>query len=329
MRVKRTHAAFAALVTASVLTLGACGGDSIQNADQPAGAKDCGEMNMAVNPWVGYEADAYVVGYLAQTKLGCTVNYKNLDEQVSWKGFGTGAVDVVIENWGHPELQKKYMADQGGDGSAVDAGLTGNDGVIGWYVPPWMAEKYPDITNWENLNKYADMFKTSESGDLGTLYDGDPGFVTNDEALVKNLDLNFKVVYAGSENALIEAFRNAEENKTPMIGYFYEPQWFLAEVPLVKVDLPKYTEGCDADPEKVACDYPPYPLNKVVSSDFAESGSPAFDLVKAFSWTNDDQNLVAKYIAQDKMKPEDAAKKWIDENPDKVAPWLEAAGVSS
>ena len=28
-----------------------------------------------------------------------------------------------------------------------------------------------------------------------------------------------------------------------MIGYFYSPQWFLAEVPLVKVDLPKYTDG--------------------------------------------------------------------------------------
>ena len=145
---------------------------------------------------------------------------------------------------------------------------------------------------------------------------------------MKNLKLNFKVVYAGSENALIEAFRSAEENKTPMIGYFYEPQWFLAEVPLVKVSLPPYTDGCDADPEKVACDYPPYPLNKIVSTDFAESGSPAYDLVKAFSWTNDDQNLVAKYIAQDQMDPEDAAKKWVDENPDKVAPWLEAAGVS-
>jgi len=328
MRVTRTKAVLAALATTSALALSACGGDSIENADEPEGGTDCGDLNMAINPWVGYEADAHVVGYLAKTKLGCKVSYKDLDEQVSWKGFGNGSVDVVIENWGHPELQKKYMADQGGDGSAVNAGLTGNDGVIGWYVPPWMAEKYPDITDWNNLNKYADLFKTSESGDLGTFYDGDPGFVTNDEALVKNLNLDYKVIYAGSENALIEGFRKAEENKTPYIGYFYEPQWFLAEVPLVKVNLPAYTEGCDADAEAVACDYPPYPLDKIVSSDFAESGSPAYDLVKAFSWTNDDQNLVAKYIAQDQMDPEDAAKKWIDDNPDKVAEWLKAAGVS-
>ena len=118
--------------------------------------------------------------------------------------------------------------------------------MIGWYVPPWMKKKYPDITDWKNLNKYADLFKTSESGGKGQLLDGDPGFVTNDEALVKNLKLNYKVVFAGSEAALIQAFRAGEENKKPVIGYFYSPQWFLAEVPLVKVDLPKYKTGCDA-----------------------------------------------------------------------------------
>src|SRR3954453_13210781 len=224
MRVTRTHAVLAALATTSALALSACGGGSIENADQPAGGKDCGDLNMAVNPWVGYEADAHVVGYLAETKLGCKVNYKDLGEQVSWKGFGNGSVDVVIENWGPPELQKKYMSDQGGDGTAVDAGLPGNDGVIGWEVPPWLAEKYPDITDWKNLNKYADMFKTSESGDLGTLYDGDPGFVTNDEALVNNLDLDFKVVDAGSENGLIQDCRFAQQNKCRTIVDFYEPQ---------------------------------------------------------------------------------------------------------
>ncbi len=76
-----------------------------------------------------------------------------------------------------------------------------------------MADKYPDITDWNNLNKYADMFKTWESGDQGPLFDGDPGFVTNDEALVKNLDLNYKVVVGGSETALIEGFRTRRRTR--------------------------------------------------------------------------------------------------------------------
>jgi glycine betaine/proline transport system substrate-binding protein len=321
MELKRPRVVAAALAGLGLaVTLSGCGG-SIQDT-KTAGDAKCGTLNVAVNPWVGYEADAHVIGYVAKTRLGCTVNYKDLDEQVSWKGFGSGEVDVVAENWGHPELQKKYMAGQGGDGTAVDFGSTGNKGVIGWFVPPWMAKKYPDIADWKNLNKHASLFKTTESGAKGTLYDGDPGFVTNDEALVSNLKLNYKVVYAGSETALIEAFRDAEKNHTPMLGYFYEPQWFLSEVDLVKVNLPKYTAGCDANASKVACDYPVYDLNKVVAKKFADSGSPAVGLVKNFTWTNDDQNLVAKYIAQDQMDPEEAAKKWVEANPDKVDAWL-------
>jgi glycine betaine/proline transport system substrate-binding protein len=129
-------------------------------------------------------------------------------------------------------------------------------------------------------------------------------------------------VYAGSETALIQAFRKAEKDKEWMIGYFYEPQWFMSEVPLKKVKLPEYKDGCDADAEKVACDYPVYKLDKIVSKKFSESGSPAYDLVKNFTWTNDDQNTVAKYIAVDKMTPEAAAKKWVDANRDKVEAWL-------
>ncbi|MFI7400495.1 ABC transporter substrate-binding protein [Streptomyces sp. NPDC049541] len=305
------------------LTLTACGGakvgDTSSGSNSSGGSGKCGTFNLAVNPWVGYEADAAVVAYVAEKKLGCTVVKKNLKEQVAWQGFGTGEIDAVLENWGHAELKKKYIT---GQKTAVEAGSTGNKGVIGWFVPPWMVKKYPDITDWKNLNKYASLFKTSESGSKGQLLDGDPSYVTNDEALVKNLKLNFKVVQGGSETSLIQSFRQAEKNKKPFIGYFYSPQWFFDEVKLVRVNLPKYTTGCDADAAKVACDYPDYDLDKIVSTKFAKSGSPAYNLVKNFNWTNDDQNEVAKWIAVDKMSDDAAAKKWVDANPDKVAAWL-------
>ncbi|RKS77519.1 glycine betaine/proline transport system substrate-binding protein [Motilibacter peucedani] len=320
---------FATLAAAGLVA--ACGGTKVGSepdaaggtasaGGSSAGAKaPCGNVNLAVYNWVGYEADAAVFSYVARQRLGCTVTEKNLDEQVSWQGFGTGEVDAVLENWGHEDLAKKYITDQK---VAQDLGPDGNTGKIGWYVPPWFAEAHPDVLDWKNLNKYAAMFKTSESGGKGQLLDGDPGFVTNDEALVKNLKLDYKVVYSGSEAALIASFKQAEAAKKPLIGYFYEPQWFLSEVALKKVALPAWTEGCDADAAKVACDYPDYTLNKVVSTKFAQSGSPAYDLVKNFRWTNDDQNLVAKYIAEDKLSPEAAGKKWVEANPDKVAAWL-------
>ena len=314
------HLRLIGVAAAAALMLSACGGGGIKDNTTSGSGKSCGTFNIAVNPWTGYVADAYVVGVVAQEKLGCTVNYKNVKEEVGWQGMSSGTIDTILENWGHADLVKKYVTDQK---TVEDAGMTGNEGIIGWYVPPWMAQKYPDITNWKNLNKYASMFKTSESGGKGQLPDGDPSYVTNDEALVKNLNLDYQVVVGGSEAALIQSFRSAEKNKTPLLAYFYEPQWFFSEMKLVRVHLPKYTPGCDADAAKVACDYPPYHLNKLISTKFADSGSPAVTLVKQFHWTNDDQNEVAEYIAKDGMKPEDAAKKWIDANPDLVNQWLQ------
>jgi len=314
------------LAAAATLALSACGSSEITEEtkeNESVAAQQGGDcsLNMAVNPWVGYEADAYVVGTLAEEEFGCEVEYKDLKEEVSWAGFGSGEVDVVIEDWGHPDLEKKYFA-KSGDGSAMDMGLTGNVGIIGWYVPPWLAEKYPDITNWKNLNKYADMFETSESDGKGQFLGSDPSYVQFDEAIVKNLDLDFKVVFSGSEAATISAFQKAEENKEPLIGYFYEPQWFMSEVPLVKVELPPYEPGCQDVAAEVDCDYPKTDLKKIVATEWAESGNAATELVKNFQWTNEDQNLVAKYIAADGMSPEDAAAQWIEENPDKVDAWL-------
>ncbi|MFD5011970.1 ABC transporter substrate-binding protein [Streptomyces chartreusis] len=311
----------AAATAALGLALTACSGAKVgeENARAGGGPGECGTFNLAVSPWVGYEANAAVIAHVAQKELGCKVVQKDLKAEIGWQGFESGEVDAIVENWGHDDLKKKYITEQK---TAVNLGPTGNKGIIGWYIPPWIAKQYPDITDWRNLDKYAAKFKTSESGSKGQLLDGDPSYQTNDEALVKNLKLDFKVVYAGSETALLQAFRDAEKNKKWVIGYFYEPQWLFSEVPLVHIDLPKHTAGCDADPAKVACDYPVFDLDKIVSTGFAKSGSPAYELVKNFTWTNDDQNTVAKYIALDKMTPEAAAKKWVEAHPDKVKAWL-------
>jgi glycine betaine/proline transport system substrate-binding protein len=300
------------------LALAGCGGGGIKSTTN-ASDKKCGSLNIAVNPWTGYASNAYVIGDVAASKLGCKVSYQDVKEEVGWQGMASGTIDTIVENWGHPDLVTKYIDQQK---VVVDAGVTGNEGIIGWYVPPWMAQKYPDITDWKNLNKYASLFKTSESGGKGQLLDGDPSYVTNDEALVKNLKLDYQVVVGGSEAALIQSFRSAEKNKKALLAYFYEPQWFFSEMKLVKINLPPYTAGCDAVAAKVACDYPPYHLNKLVSTKFVDSKSPAVKLIKNFSWTNDDQNAVSTYIAQDKMSPADAAQKWIDANQAKVDAWL-------
>jgi hypothetical protein len=96
-------------------------------------------------------------------------------------------------------------------------------------------------------------------------------------------------------------------------------------VPLVKINLRPCTPGCDADPAKIACDYQKYDLDKIVSTKFAESGSPAYTLVKNFQWTN----AVARSIAVDGLSDDETAKKFIDAHPELVAKWLAGTGAGN
>ena len=156
----------------------------------------------------------------------------------------------------------------------VDAGPTGNKGIIGWYVPPWMAKKYPDITNWKNLNKYADLVQDLRVRRQGPAPRRRPVLRHQRRGAGQEPEAQLQGGRRRQRGRADPELPSAEKNKTALLGYFYEPQWFLSEVTLVKVDLPKYTHGCDADPAKVACDYPPYKLNKIVATKFAESDSP-------------------------------------------------------
>ncbi|MFI7111138.1 ABC transporter substrate-binding protein [Nonomuraea sp. NPDC050227] len=290
----------------AALLLTSCSGGAPET-----GAAAKGTVNIDVHAWVGYEAQAAVLAYLLEHELGYKVNTRKNNESDSWRDFESGKVDVIVENWGHNDLKKEYIEQKK---VALSAGLTGNKGVIGWYVPEWMTKKYPDITDYRNLNKYAHLFRTAKTGNLGQVLDGDPTFVTNDEVLIKNLGLDYKVVYSGSEDALIKAAQTAARTRTPLLMYFYEPQWLFTKVKLVKVNLPPYAVGCDDVPARVACDYPPYLLDKIVSRRFAERGGKAYELVRNFTWTNDNQNAVAAEMINGKKTAEQAARQWVEEN---------------
>ena len=73
-RGRRTGRLVAAIATSGALLLSACGGSSLNEAPPAAegSTAPCGEVNMAMNAWVGYTASASVVSYVAENELGCT-----------------------------------------------------------------------------------------------------------------------------------------------------------------------------------------------------------------------------------------------------------------
>ncbi len=112
---------------------------------------------------------------------------------------------------------------------------------------------------------------------------------------MKNLKLDYQVVFAGSEAAQIAQIKQFAKERKPFLTYWYAPQWLFEKVPMTEVKLPPYKEGCDADAAKVACSYPHTPpLQKYLNAGFAKSGGKAAAFLKKFRWTTGgDQNEVA------------------------------------
>ena len=279
----------------------------------------CGSYTIAMHAWNGYTASAQVVVEVAKQKLGCKIAQKTIAEAgKSYDAMEAGKIDVIIEDWGSGRWQEWTKR-----GAVIKAGLNGNFGLIGMYVVPWMVKKYPDITNSKNLNKYAYLFKTAKSGGKGVWFDGPPGYTTISQKMIAANKLNFKVISSSSEEELFAGFKKAEANKTPFLGYFYQPQANFIQIPNLESGRIIFPANDWNDPALASglTDYPSLPLVKLISKKLNNANDSFTSLVKKFKWTNNDQNSVSADIGKG-MTPSAAAKKWIAANPKTVALWL-------
>ena len=288
----------------------------------------CGTVNLNENAWAGSTSNVYVVKYVLEKKVGCKVKVTDITEgQPNFQAMADGKIDAVLEDWQNLASFPQYTK----NGSLVNLGSNGITGVIGWYIPRYLLQQYPQFKTWKGLKGKESVFKSPESGSQGMFLGGDPSYVQKDSALIKGLGLDLKHVVAGAEPAQVARWSQLYKQKKPVLFYWYDPQYLNAQYDLVQVQLPARFKGCQDDEKKLkaggnakayACAYPSYRLDKVISGKFAKSGSPAVSVIKKFKWTSADQNTVANLIAGKKLKPDKAAEQWVKANPGKVNAWL-------
>jgi glycine betaine/proline transport system substrate-binding protein len=331
---RRTRLLAGGLAIAALLA--ACGGDDEAatttaapdtTADSGGGGEAGAGIVLAANPWTGSAVNAYVAK-VALEAAGTPVEILDIDENSTWVGLDDGSIDAVLEVWpsGHAADYETYIT---GKGSVVDLGLLGPQAKIGWYVPTFVVDENPALATWEGFKdaELAKLFATDESGaDLGQFLMGDPSYVTFDEQIIANLELPLKYVVAGSETALITAIQKAVDEKTPLLLQFWQPHWLQSKVDLTEVKLPEVTEACSASAAAgdggYACDYPVDQLYKAGSAKLEAKNKMAFDFLKKFQLTTDQQNEIAAMIDSDGMTPLDAATKWVEANADVVKGWM-------
>lgn len=342
---RRRRAAAAAAVVALGLAAVACGGDDDDAGEDGAGTAapaatgapdgtDAGGdapaatgegISLAVNPWTGSAVNANVAKVVLEA-AGTPVELVDIDENATWPGLDAGDLDAVLEVWpsGHVEDYETYIT---GKGSVVDLGELGPVAKIGWYVPSYVMEEYPQLSTWEGLMdpEVAAIFATAETGDKGQFLMGDPSYVSYDEQIIANLGLPLQFVVAGSEAAEITAVQQAVEAEEPLLFYFWQPHWLHSQLDLSEIALPEVTEDCNASAAAgdgaYECDYPPDVLYKAASAGLEEKNPAAFAVLQKLQLTIEQQNEIAAMVDSDGMSAAEAAQTWVDANPDIVAAW--------
>ncbi len=278
---------------------------------------------LATNSWEGSLANNVVAQYVIEKNLGYKVNLLTIDEVPAWTAMAQGKLSAVLEEWGHSNLYAQYIK---GNHKIADAGLEGPDGNIGWYIPTYLLQAHPELKTWQGVKKDWKLFVTPQSSPQGQFLDGSPSYVTNDAALVKNLGLNLKVVFAGTEAAQLTEIETDYKAKKPVLFYWYTPQFQNAIYKFSQVALPAWTTKCaKLKPALINCAYPPYHLYKVMASTLASQAPDVASFIRRFNWTSDDQNSVAYNLAVKHMSNTAAAQAFVNSHQALVKSWLSSS----
>lgn len=280
-----------------------------------------------VHNWSSQIVMSHVVGQIFES-MGNSVEYVSTDSQSVYESVRLGDVALEMEVWeGAFGASFRAALEKGGlhDAGDHDA-VTRED----WWYPMWTKDACPGLPGWEALNACAAEFATPETGDAGRFLGGPVDWLKHDQERVDGLDMNFKVVNAGSAAALWAELGSAEKTKTPIVLFNWTPNFAEAVWPGEFVEFPEWVEGCDKDPavgpnpdKTYDCGNPANGYLKKAAWDGMKDKWPdAYEMLTKISFTNPQIAEMAKLVDIDEMEPEDAAAHWLEENGDVWKVWI-------
>lgn len=232
--------------------------------------------------------------------------------------------------WQAPDVWDKYVEKEK---SIVSVGTSDYDGEEGWYVPTYVIEgdeergiepMCPGLPNWEALNDCVDVFATSKTGDKGQYMEGAESWAPfyGDQERIDNLDLDYEMVYAGSEPALMAELQRAYQRGEPWLGLMWRPNYMTHKLDLTRVEFPEYSDECWGT--TFACQWPETVIHTLGSAALEEKHPAVWNILQNYEMPNERLSELQSYVVDDGMTHEDAAQKWIDENPEVWKAWAES-----
>ncbi|MCC7565917.1 MAG: glycine betaine ABC transporter substrate-binding protein [Methanomicrobiaceae archaeon] len=229
-------------------------------------------------------------------QAGYDVTLTAVDAGPLYAALARGDVDFTTTAW-LPHTHEHYWEEYGDQLDYVNENIPGT-ARIGLVVPA-----YVTIDSIEEMNDVADQF----GGRIVGIEPG-AGIMTRTEQAIDEYDLNYELV-ASSSAGMAAELRSAINSEEWVVVTGWSPHWKFGRFDLKYLDDPK---GVYGDAEDIVT---------VARQGLREDDPKAYGILERFEWTSEDIHSVMTDI-EGGMPEEEAAKKWVDANPETVAAWI-------
>ncbi|GAA3012996.1 ABC transporter permease/substrate binding protein [Tetragenococcus solitarius] len=265
------------------------------NDSGDAASENGGNINLSYVEWDTEVASTNVLALVLEDQ-GYNVTQTPLDNAVNWEAIANGEADATLSAW--LPVTQKAQYDQFKD-QVDELGPHTEGANLGLAVPEYM-----DVDSIEDLD---DQVPDKEI--IGI--DPGAGVVSAAEDTVDAYDnLSDWKVTPSSSGAMTSQLGSAIKNEDPIVITGWSPHWMFQRYDLKYLDDPQGTMGEEEH------------IDALAREGLKDDMPKAYQIIDNFNWDQEDMETVMLDI-EEGADPEDAARDWINENPDKVEEWTE------
>ncbi len=242
-----------------------------------------------------------------------------------------GDINVYMEVW--TDNVKEIYEAAIESGNIINIATNFNDNSQGLYVPTYVIEGdaergiepvAPDLKTVEDLAKYPELFQDPEDDSKGRIIGAPSSWVVSEDLETKletyGLDEQFNYLSPGSDSAIVADLAGAYKKGEPWVGYYWSPTWVTASYDLTLLEDIPYDKAIWE--ESKGTEFPPNDVVIAVHKDLPSQAKDVVDFLSKYETSNDATEEILKYMNENEVEPEEAAKWWITENEDIWTTWV-------
>ncbi|WP_298906976.1 glycine betaine ABC transporter substrate-binding protein [uncultured Psychrobacter sp.] len=287
--------------------------------------------------WESGQFISGVLKYIAEDGYDCTI------EEVPGAGpaletaLSQNDIQVIGEQWvGRSPIMEQAIAQ---NKVAVIGDTLKGGATQGWYVPKYVLDENPGLRSYQDLPKYAELFKDPEDPRKSRFMNCPSGWTCEifNSRLLKNtgLDSIFNNAHPGTGAALDAEIASAFEQHKPLLFYYWQPTGLMAKYDFAPLAFPAHDDACWQDllladgTADCVSGFPVSPLGIAVSTPFIESNPELAAVFKKVQFSSDELNGAILEMSESKRSGDEQALTFLRENPHIWQHWLSDKAATS